>query len=356
MPTLEEFSLKMPRKLRFGLAGAGTHGRTAVIPAFAQATGCELVAVADPHPESLQLLNGSTFRHYPSVETMLKQESLDALYIATLADTHLPLALEAFHAGLHVICEKPMASNLTQARQMVEAAIRAQRQLRVMFENRIHPAYRQIRDWIAAGRIGRVEAIHLQSFGKHPTLQPRRTHLLNAAGCLDCGIHMLDLVRYWTGGGSWKKIHALGTWFDEEVERPPHVGILARLDNGAMVTFEDSFSYGYPLKDLPWDFGRNSLNLVGTGGVIRDAQEQGSKGFELISHAGREWIPMTHPGHAHEIGRVLNLFTDEVLHQRDSILATGEDGCEAQRIVDEINLQACQAAPRFPDRPLPKNE
>ena len=337
----------MSNKLNFGLVGAGTHGRGAVIPGFARSQSCKLVAVADPCEESLSLIEDRTLRRYTSLPEMLETEKLDAIYIATLAPSHCELSLAALEAGAHVVCEKPMASTAEEAQRMLDAARRAKREIAIMFESRFHSHNQTVREWINSGVLGRIEAIHVQSFGKHPLTQPRRTNLLDAAGCLDCGIHTLDLIRHWLGGGHWETIHALGTWFDEAVKCPPHIGILARLDNGVMVTFEDSFSYGYRVESEPRTFGKSTLAIVGTKGVITDVPHP-QPGYQLITDERREWTPFEVSYHYDEIPKVLDLFAQMLQGEPpDPRLPLAIDGLEAQRIVDEVNRQCVATAPPF---------
>ncbi len=333
------------RPLRFGLVGLGTHGVGALLPAFSQSTSTRLVAVCDHNPQALTRLAATPIQCYTALEEMLACEELDALYIATLASTHLELALKGFEAGLHVVCEKPMAANAEEARQMIVAAEAADRRLIIMFENRVKAEYQQIRNWILQGEIGRVEAIHLQAFGKHPIAQPRRTRLLNEAGCLDCGIHMLDQARFWTNGGEWERIHALGAWFGEDVECAPHIGILAKLEGGPMVTFENSFSYGLNLPQVSYKFSRNHLTIVGSDGVIIDTMAGSTPGFQMVSRQRTDLHIIEPMAHSHEIARALDEFhrTLSGTNPQASVLATGEDGRLAQVIVDEVNSQ-CRAA------------
>lgn len=342
----------MKQRLRIGLIGAGTHGRGAVIPGVRHSHCCELVAVSDNDKHNLDQVCSTLPRYLSHVE-MIEREDLDVIYVATLPEAHCELTLYSLEAGLHVVCEKPLARSSMESQLMVDAARRKNRELVIMFENRFHPHYQKVRQWIREGMLGRVEAIHLQSFGKHPAQQPRRTRLLNAAGCLDCGIHMLDLARYWMSGGRWETIHALGTWFDEPVERPPHVGILARLDNGVMVTFEDSFSYGHRLESVPWNFGKNSLAIIGTHGVITDAADHG-RSLQLISDERSETVPAEVSYHEHEIPKVLDAFASWLRgtadEESEASLAKGEDGHEAQRIVDEVNSQSIATRSLFPEK------
>lgn len=332
-------------KKRLALVGLGTHGRHAVLPAIEQSTEWELCAIADANPEHLACV--PQYPGYPSLEALLEKESPDALYIATLPGSHCALAITAFKAGIHVICEKPMGATAEETAAMLAAAREAGRELIVMFENRFKPPYQKIRDWIREGALGRVEAIHLQSLGKHPAEQPRRTNLVNAAGSLDCGIHMLDLARYWNDGARWETIHALGAWFDEDVQNAPHLAILARLDNGVMVTFEDSFSFGYRVNSLPFNFGRNSIAITGSHGVILD--EPGV--ITLISDSRRESVPMEVTHHKDEIPNVIDAFARHLRGETDPLsaasLAHAVDGHEAQRIVDETLRQARDTRVRF---------
>lgn len=333
------------------LVGVGTHGRHAVVPGILNSRNYELVAVADLNPRNLNELGDVEYGRYSSVEEMLQKETLDVLYVATLPETHCELTLLALKHGLHVVCEKPLAASQEEAERMVEAAREANRELVVMFENRFQPYNLKIREWISSGRLGRVEAIHIQTFGKHPLQQPRRTNLLNAAGCLDCGIHMLDIARYWNQGAQWRIIHALGAWFDEPVEKAPHMGILAQLDNGVMVTFEDSFSYGYRLQSLPGNYSKNGLTIVGTEGLITEVKDSERKvvGYELVTESGVEQVPYEVTFHYDEIPKVL----DQLAHVLDGnpeewpLLPRGTDGLEAQRIVDEVNRQCVHHAPAF---------
>lgn len=334
-----------PSKKRLALVGLGTHGRHAVLPAIEQSAEWELCAVADANPEHLACV--PHYPGYPSLEALLGNESPDAVYIATLPGSHSALAITAFNAGLHVICEKPMAATTEEATEMLGAARNAGRELIVMFENRFKPHYQKIREWIREGALGRVEAIHLQSLGKHPVEQPRRTNLVNAAGSLDCGIHMLDLARYWNDGARWETIHALGAWFDEDVKNAPHLAILARLDNGVMVTFEDSFSFGYRIDDVPFNFGRKNIAITGSHGVILD--EPGA--ITLIANNRRESVPMEVTHHKDEIPNVIDAFARHLRGEADPLstasLAYADDGHEAQRIVDETLRQARETRVHF---------
>ena len=88
--------------LKGGLVGFGAVAENAHVPAFAQAQGLSLVAVADPVRKS------ATLRSYPTFDAMVENERLDFVVICTPPSTHTALARKALALGLKVLCEKPL--------------------------------------------------------------------------------------------------------------------------------------------------------------------------------------------------------------------------------------------------------
>jgi predicted dehydrogenase len=278
---------------------------------------------------------------FESPESLFATQTPDIAYVATLPHLHLPVALQALAAGCHVVCEKPLAPTVKDCETMIAAARQAGRHLVTMFESRYLMRNRAVRAWATGGRIGRIEAIHLQHFWPGPVNEPRRTNLLNASGALDCGIHYLDLARYFVNGGDWQDIHAVGQWFDEPyLENPPHITITARLQDGPLVTSTESMSYRIEYGKRTGDrSGTSSLNLIGTDGII----ESVSGGVRLHQSDGTEEFQQDERlGHVDEIPLVVSdlLTLIDTGTAASGFLPTGEDGLYAQRITSEANRQA----------------
>ena len=326
------------------LFGVGTHGQQAVLPAILRLQDrLRLTALVEPVAE-----NRAKAAHrapdVPSFETseaLFASQSPDIVYIATLPHLHKELVLQAFAAGCHVVCEKPLAPTVADCEEMVAAAETADRQLVTMFENRYKAPNRQVREWILSGQLGRVEAIHLQHFWPGPVVEPRRTNLLNASGALDCGIHYLDLAQYFMGGSDWETIHAVGQWFDEpELANPPHLTITARLQKGPLVTLTESMSYRITYAKRTGDrSGISSLHIIGTDGIIESVEG----GVHLHrADASEALCADVHSSHADEIPWVLDdlLALIQTGKSQSGFLPTGRDGLIAQRITAEANRQA----------------
>jgi predicted dehydrogenase len=349
------------KTVRFGLVGYGTHGQWAVVPAFKRAEGVTLAAVADLLPANLAKLDDPSLARYTDYREMLKKEQLDALYVATRVEQHAEVALAAFKVGLHVITEKPMAPSVRDCRRMIAAAGKAGRRLGVDFELRYSPGFRQIRDWIAAGLIGKVGAIHLDNmWDGHKVkgqLAERRRRFCDSSGCLDCGIHKLDLARFFNGGGIWRDIRAYGSWFGEKVRFPPHIAILARLDTGVLVTVNASFSFTAYIDKRVKGATHEGLAVVGSKGVIvLHEGPAGERHLQLVSETRDEIVPFSEHGHTPVIADLLSDFAGALLRNKPQPVevACGTDGLMAQWCADEANRQAVLNGDSFLLKPARK--
>ena len=341
---------KAGQAIRIGLVGYGRHGQWAVVPAMRKATGVRLVAVADLSLENLLLLPDPDVSTYTDYRRMLKQERLDAVYVATRVESHAEVVLAALRAGLHVVTEKPMGTSVGECRRMIAAANKAGRLLGVDFESRFIPGFRQIRAWIDEGRIGHVGAIHMDHFwdGHKVTgaLAERRRRFCDSSGCLDCGIHKLDLARYFNGGGNWHDIQAYGAWFGEKVRYAPHIAIMARLDTGTLVTVNASFAFTAYIPQRIKSSNYDTLSIVGSKGVIVLHQSpDGERHLQLVSDSLTKVVPFVPHGHTSVITLLLNDFAKSVRTGKPLPveIATGHDGLMAQMAVDEANRLAVKA-------------
>lgn len=347
--------------IRIGLIGYGKHGQWAVYPAMRQARGVRLVAVADLSPENLLSIPDPDISTYTDFRRMLRQEQLDAVYVATRVESHTAVAVAALRSGLHVITEKPMADSVRECRRMLAEAEKAGRLLAVDFESRYVPGYRQVRDWIAAGRIGKVGAIHLEHFwdGHKVTgpLADRRRRFCDSSGCLDCGIHKLDLARYFNGGGTWRDIRAYGAWFGEKVRYAPHIAIMARLDTGVLVTVNASFAFTAYIPQRLRSANFDGLAILGDKGVIVLHQApDGQRHLQIVSRTLEKTVPFVPHGHTSVITLLLTDFARSI-RRRESlpeVMATGVDGLMAQMITDEANRLAVEAGDSWSMRPARK--
>ena len=182
------------------------------MPAFLKRSDAEIVAVADICPARRQLvaeqLPGAAV--YESAEALLSAERdrLDCVDIATPPCDHAAIAHRALDLGLHVLCEKPLTTRLSDAAALLDHALRARRVLFPVHNYKHAPVVTSIRSILESGRIGRVRSVTLETFrNTHAKGVPewnthwrRQVHWSGGGIAMDHGSHTFYLTFEWLGG------------------------------------------------------------------------------------------------------------------------------------------------------------
>jgi len=139
---------------------------------------------------------------------LVARDDIDLVDICTPGDSHAEIAIAALAAGKHVLCEKPLANTVDEARTMVAAAETARRSgVRAMcgYNYRRVPAVALMRELVAAGRVGEirhVRAVYLQDWivdPQFPLVWRLRKEVAGSGALGDIGAHIVDLTQYVTG-------------------------------------------------------------------------------------------------------------------------------------------------------------
>jgi UDP-N-acetylglucosamine 3-dehydrogenase len=138
--------------LGIGVVGTGGWGKNHV--RVLNELGC-LAAICDMNQERAELFS-KNFKvpAYPSLDSMLKKEKLDAVTICTPASTHFTMASQALAAGVHTFVEKPMTTTVKDGETLIEAAKSANRILTVGFIERFNPPITELKEMIKEGKLG----------------------------------------------------------------------------------------------------------------------------------------------------------------------------------------------------------
>ncbi|MDB5057726.1 MAG: putative oxidoreductase [Chloroflexi bacterium] len=187
--------------VRIGLIGAGTVGGWHLTSY--QRAGATIVAVADPNEQlgrGRAAEYGSTF--YQDYREMLAAEQLDAVSVCTPPHLHREHALTCMDHGLHVLCEKPFAASMEDARAMVAAAEQSDRVLQVGFVHRFYEPAQRARQYGADGTLGTLISFHNRfavnnrQNDRDWVLDPRRA---GGGTYMDTAMHSVDLFRFVIG-------------------------------------------------------------------------------------------------------------------------------------------------------------
>jgi predicted dehydrogenase len=194
--------------VKVAIVGMGLWGARAHLPAFSERADVEVVALVDPAEEVARRLADE---HqvpwvYPDVDALFADcKPLDAAVFATPTDTHYELVLKAFDAGVHVLCEKPLAYDVPQARQMLKAARKGNFVTRMGFLFRESPSVRRIKQLVDDGFLGQLQLFEMINVNaqfadpQRPVHWKMRRARANGGVFVEYGSHSIDLAQ-WFGG------------------------------------------------------------------------------------------------------------------------------------------------------------
>lgn len=152
---------------------------------------------------AVELARRHGVRHTTTWEEAVSDSAVDVVAVCTSNKFLAQIAIAALRAGKHVLCEKPMGRNATEASEMAAAANAANRVLKIGFTLRFHPAMRRARELIAQGDLGTLFCIHaIYGHGGRPGYDKEwrgNPELAGGGELLDQGVHLLDASRWFLG-------------------------------------------------------------------------------------------------------------------------------------------------------------
>lgn len=320
----------MARTVRWGIIGAGDIVRRRVAPAINDLPNCELTAVARANADMAAEF-ASEFgakRGYGDWRELVKDDEVDAVYIATPVYLHAPQTIAAAEAGKHVLCEKPMAMNASECDEMIAACEANGVKLGIAYYRRFYPVLARVRELLASGEIGRPVVAQINSFEYVDIAvdDPRHWFLEKAKNgggpMMDFGCHRLEVVTNLFGRvARMSSLTANVEWKDREVE------------DTAVATLE--FESG-PVATVTVTHGaiepQDTLNIFGTLGSLHIPVL--NRGDVRIVSKNAERIE-SHPNGPNTDEPLIADFADAILNDRKPAIG-GDTGREIARLMDEI--------------------
>lgn len=271
-------------KVRFGIIGCG---RIAQRHAEHINNKGELVAICDTVKEKADDL-GSKYkaRAYYSIDDLLQSEKeLDVVSICSPNGLHAEHAVKALNAGVHVLCEKPMAISVYQCGEMIKAAERSNKRLFAIKQNRFNPPVEAVKRIIDEGRLGKIFSIQLNCFWNrnedyyHNSW--KGTLKLDGGTLYTQFSHFIDLL-YWLVGDV-KTVQAF-------MANYAHQGIIEFEDTGVVILEFHSGSIG-SINYTVNSYGKNmegSLTIFAEKGTVKiggqylnELEYQSIEGYEI---------------------------------------------------------------------------
>ncbi len=249
--------------IRFGIVGFGLHAVRRLIPGFAVAQNCQVVALSrrDPLKAAQAAQEYGIMHAFTSTEELCHCPQVDAVLVTTPNVCHVTDVLTAIAAGKPVLCEKPMGMHTGECEQMVKGARKAGVLLGVAQIFRFEQSTARLRQRIAAGEIG--QPLTARAEFCYPGLRHARTWLYDrsvAGGgpIADVGVHCIDAMRFILQDEP-ERVAALGHADAHSGDVEASAVLTLKFRRGTLATVMVSTRAAY----------RTPLEFVGESGVLR---------------------------------------------------------------------------------------
>ncbi|MCY0888099.1 MAG: Gfo/Idh/MocA family oxidoreductase [Alicyclobacillaceae bacterium] len=295
-----------------------------------QIPGVEVLGFSDDDAVRAQsVVQDYGLRYYPSTVELLDARP-DCILVCSENTKHLESVLLAAQRGVDVLCEKPIATTLSDAWKMVGVAEASGIVLATAFPVRFSTPVRRAKQFLDAGQMGRLVAMRGTNHGQNPGGWFVDPALSGGGAVLDHTVHVLDLMRWFVGSEVCEVYAEVGTRFSDIPTED--CGLLTFEFASGVIAMHDP-SWSRPKSNPTW--GDVTLELIGTDGVLRvDAFAEHLDWYDDRSRMYRH----DHYGDSTDLNLVLDFLTSVRTRRRPS--ATGLDGLRAL----EVALAAYQSA------------
>ena len=232
--------------IKIGILSFAHHHGEAYIANLRHMQGVELLGVADDDTSRGEdIASQNDARFFPSYEALLEAKP-DGVMICTENNHHRPLVEMAASRGVHVLCEKPLATTLEDARVIVDACDQAGVLLMTAFPMRFSAPLLEIKARLDNGDFGDVYCFNATNQGELPTkhrLWFVDPELAGGGAIMDHTVHLVDIMRWFTGS-EVETMYARSNRIFHADEVEVETGALEMLtfENGAFATIDASWS------------------------------------------------------------------------------------------------------------------
>lgn len=348
----------MMSKIRVGIIGTG-FGAKVHAPMMKLHGGFEVVAISSVSRGNVGEVKTTSLVEnvYTDWKLMLEKEELDLVVVASAVHLHKEMVLTAYKKNVHVLCEKPMAFDTNETKEMISARDIAGKLGLINHEFRFLPARSKVKEILESGTLGELTHIRYQAtFANYVGLASRSRGWLgqkeSGGGMLGAlGSHMIDGLHWWTNS-QFSEVFAnlpihvpTSPQTDETVEvRTADDGfqVIGTLANGATVTLE-LISAARQTKDT-WRleiFGNNgTLVMLDDNKVFLSTGDSGLESVEIAPEIkAPEEMPAIAARYYNGFNRMLDALQETLeIGAKNPYLAEFENGHSTQKVLDAVRL------------------
>jgi 1,5-anhydro-D-fructose reductase (1,5-anhydro-D-mannitol-forming) len=336
---------QIEKKTGWGLIGASDIAKTRMIEAINGEPDSEVVAVMSTNEERAKryAADNGIPRSYISVEALLADPDVEVVYISTTNERHKEEVSQAAKSGKHVLCEKPLALTMQDARKMLEICNQAHVVLGTNHHLRNAVTHRAVRRLIKEGAIGKPLAARVfHAVYLPPRLQGWRLDSPAAGGgvILDITVHDADTLHFALDDDAEEVVaFSSGQGLAQRGLEDAVMGVI-RFRNGLLAQFHDAFT----IKNARTGFEVHGSDGSLIGEDVMTQQPQGR--LFLQREEKREEV---------DLGPHENLYAHQVRHFNAAVkgkgkpFTTGEDGVRSLAVATAV-LESTKTGQRVPVR------
>ena len=234
--------------INVGIIGCGGIANWKHMPSLAKLEDCKMVAFCDIVIEKAEKaaakFGDENAKVYEDYRELLKDESIDVVHICTPNRSHSFITVDALEAGKHVMCEKPMAINSTEAKKMLDAAERTGKLLTIGYQNRFRPDSLYLKDEADSGTFGDIYYAKATAIRRRavPTWGVFLDENEQGGGPLiDIGTHALDLTLWVMN--NYKPKYCVGSVYHKLSEKTNQGNSYANWDPEKFTVEDSAFGF-----------------------------------------------------------------------------------------------------------------
>lgn len=210
----------MMRKIKWGVMGTAGIAKACTIPGMKTAENCQLYAIAGRNPEKVEAYKEEFGfeKGYYSLESLLEDPEVEAVYIPLSNDLHYEWVLKAVRAKKHVLCEKPLAPTVAQIKEMFAAAKENGVLLMEAFAYLHSPLQLAIRDVVQSGKLGDILYMESQfTYSYHDLSNIRMRKETFGGATYDLGVYNTSQILFMLGRKP-EKVQAIADYSPENID------------------------------------------------------------------------------------------------------------------------------------------
>ncbi|SDM60999.1 Gfo/Idh/MocA family protein [Bacillus sp. OK048] len=324
-------------KLKIGVIGCGSIAQHRHLPEYQGNLNVELVAVCDINKErALEVAEKYGVLSYTDYQDLLDSGEVEAVSVCTPNYLHAPISIAALKAGIHVLCEKPMATSKEEAEAMIAAANDSDKKLMIGHNQRFVSSHQKARKLIQSGEIGKIYSFRTafghggpegwSVEGKEGWFFQKEKAFVGAMG--DLGVHKTDLLRYVLGEEIVEVGSFVATSAKDFADVDDNAVCVLKTESGIIGTLAASWTY----------VGKedNSTIIYGEKAILR--LEDDPANSLVVQYANGDVVNyqlgkiQSNEEGGQRTSHVIDYFVDSVIQDKE-VPVTGDEGMKSLEVI-----------------------